>query len=195
MCYLSAIGLSPRPETRLINEVNSAFNAAGKAKARSSSKLQRSTRLQRKVATRFINEVGERSLQRSQDTVNRSTRSARGPYRGPRTPPTDLRGRREVPTAVPGHRQQKLRQNLIVRLLKTHPLTTILENQQKRNVLVTRPCGGQADLLNFPEEFMTSDGQCREWTPETHLRNVIKMASFQAILAFVLALPYTNISS
>ena len=54
-----------------------------------------------------------------------------------------LRGRREVPTAVPGHRQQKLRQNLIVRLLKTHPLMTILENQQKRNVLVTRPCGGR----------------------------------------------------
>ena len=98
-------------------------------------------------------------------------------------------------TAVPGHRQQKLRQNLIVRLLETHPLTTILENQQKRNVLVTRPCGGQADLLTFPEDFMTSGNRCREWTPETHLRNVIKMASFQAILAFVLALPYTNISS
>ena len=144
MCYLSAIGLSPRPETRLINEVNSAFNAARKAEARSRSKLQRSTRLQRKVATRFIYEVDEKSLQRSQ------------------TPPTDLRGRGEVPTAVPGHRQQKLRQNLIVRLLKTHPLTTIPENQQKRNVLVTRPCGGQADLLNFPEEFMASDGRCRE---------------------------------
>ena len=42
---------------------------------------------------------------------------------------------------VPGHRQQQLRQTLIVRLLKTHFFTLILdfESQQNRIELVTRP--------------------------------------------------------
>ena len=110
--------------------------------------------------------------------ANPATRPARGPYRCPKTPSTKTDTKLDCAFAENAPFNNDPR-----------------KSTKKRNILVTRPCNGQADLLTFPEEFMTSDGRCREWTPATHLKNVIKMSPFQAILAFVLALPYTNISS
>ena len=51
---------------------------------------------------------------------------------------------------VPGHRQQQLTQTLIVRLMKTHFFTPILdcEKSTEYNVLVTRP-GSYLDSLSF----------------------------------------------
>ena len=53
---------------------------------------------------------------------------------------------------VPGHRQQQLTQTLIVRLLKTHFFTLILEkkSQQNRTELVTRHGGGQEKVRRDP---------------------------------------------
>ena len=76
---------------------------------------------------------------------------------------------------------------MIVRLLKTHPLTTILANQQKRNVLVTKP-----------EKYQADDGSTTACVNNFQLIATVKRAVTQAILLaasapFVLALPYTDI--
>lgn len=43
---------------------------------------------------------------------------------------------------------------------------------------LTREGQKQAHLLNFPSEFVES-GKCSDWSETIHLKNIIKMASFQ----------------